>query len=34
MKRYEQFPHTADIGVRVFSRDKKASKIHLQITEK
>ena len=23
MKRYEQFPHTADIGVRVFGRDKK-----------
>lgn len=23
MKRYEQFPHTADIGVRVFGRDLK-----------
>jgi len=23
MKRYEQFPHTADIGVRVFGRDTK-----------
>jgi len=23
MKRYEQFPHTADIGVRVFGRDSK-----------
>jgi SHS2 domain-containing protein len=24
MKRYEQFPHTADIGVRAFGRDLKA----------
>ena len=23
MKRYEQFPHTADIGIRVFSKDLK-----------
>jgi len=23
MKRYEQFPHTADIGIRVFGRDMK-----------
>lgn len=24
MKRYEQFPHTADVGVRVFGKDLKA----------
>ena len=23
MKRYEQFPHTADIGIRVFGKDLK-----------
>ena len=23
MKRYEQFPHTSDIGIRVFGRDLK-----------